>query len=273
MRVGVFQFAPVFGDAAANLERIERALGAEQADLWVLPELATTGYQIRDRDEGRALAEPLADGPSSLRLRALSRRLGATIVCGLAERDGARLFNSALVVRDGEVVGVYRKSHLFEDEVDWSDPGDSGFRVFDVGDVRLGVMICFDWRFPEAARALALGGAQLIAHPCNLVRPQAPEVMKTRALENAVFAITCNRTGVEARKPGEALAFTGLSQIVSPAGELLFRMGVDEQGTRVVDLEPRASRDKRRGRNDLFADRRPELYGAITEPTPKPDAE
>lgn len=266
MRVGVFQFAPTFGDPAGNLARIERALSQQRADLWVLPELATTGYQFLDRAEGAALAESVDDGPSIARLRALSSRLGATIVCGFAERAGAGVYNSAVVVAGGEVAGLYRKSHRFEDEVDWSDAGDTGFRVFDVGGVRLGVMICFDWRFPEAARALALGGAEIIAHPCNLVRPQAPEVMKTRALENAVFAVTCNRTGDEARRADRPLSFNGQSQIATPAGELLFRMGRDEEGVTVAEIDLAAARDKRRGRNHLFDDRRPELYGALVDP-------
>lgn len=263
MRVGVLQLAPVFGDVAGNLDRIERALDAERADLWVLPELATTGYRFLDRAEALALAEPIPDGPSVARLCARSAALRATIVCGLAERDGDRLYNSAFVASEGRVVGVYRKSHLFEDEPDWCLPGDSGFRVFDVAGVKLGVMICFDWRFPEAARALALAGAEVIAHPCCLVRPQGPDVMKIRALENALFAVTANRVGVEARPGVAALRFTGKSQIATPDGELAFRLGDEEEGTRVAEIDVAASRDKRRGRNHLFDDRRPELYGEL----------
>jgi predicted amidohydrolase len=263
MRVGVFQFAPEFGRVDDNVTRIERALiASEPADLWVLPELATTGYRFVDRDEALALAEPL-DGPSIARLCSLSGSLGATLVVGFAEREGDRLYNSAFVARDGKAVFVYRKSHLFEDEPDWCLPGDTGFRVLDVGGVKLGVMICFDWRFPEAARALALAGAEIIAHPCCLVRPQGPDVMKVRALENAVFAVTANRVGVEARPGLPALRFTGKSQIADPSGELRFRLGDDEEGTRVAEIALAESHDKRRGRNDLFADRRPELYGGL----------
>ncbi|MFO0767873.1 MAG: nitrilase-related carbon-nitrogen hydrolase [Nitrospiraceae bacterium] len=92
-------------------------------------------------------------------------------------------------------LGCYRKTHLFFEETLFFDPGDSGFQVWDVGGAKVGVMICFDWFYPESARTLALMGADIIAHPSNLVLPHCPDSMVTRCLENRVFSITANRIG------------------------------------------------------------------------------
>jgi predicted amidohydrolase len=126
-------------------------------------------------------------------------------------------------------------------------------------------MICFDWRFPEVARVLALGGADVIAHPSNLVHPYCQDAMITRAIENRVFIATANRFGEE-RVGDVTVRFTGRSQIVSPRGERLVTMGSDEEGVRVATVEPEEARDKRvTARNDLFADRRVDLWDGLLD--------
>jgi predicted amidohydrolase len=123
----------------------------------------------------------------------------------------------------------------------------------------MGLMICFDWFFPESMRALALAGAQIVLHPANLVLPHCPQAMITRCLENRVFAATADRVGEETGGTG-SLRFIGQSQIVSPRGDLLHRLGAEE-GEAVVDVRPAEADDKRLSSgNDLFAERRPEFY-------------
>lgn len=270
MRVGFLQFEPRFGEVAGNLERVEALLsGAAGADLVVLPELALTGYNFIDRDEVARLAEPVPGGPSSHRLAALAARLNAHLVIGLAERaedpsGGAPAFyNSAALYGPSGWLGTYRKIHLFDREKLVFSPGDFGFPVFELdlpGRPRIGIMVCFDWRFPESARGLALAGADLLAHPSNLVMPFCQQAMITRCLENRVYAVTCNRTGTEDRG-GHRLGFTGMSQVVDPDGEVITRVGPDEEALVIVSIDVEAARHKAvNERNDLFGDRRPEHY-------------
>jgi predicted amidohydrolase len=259
VKIAILQTRPVFGEVSRNLHRIE-ALCPPGVDLAILPELCATGYQFQSAREARSLAEP-ADGATVRFLAALARKRGCAFVFGFAERDGQRLFNSAALVGPRGLLGLYRKVHLFEREKDFFRPGDLGFRVFSVGRVRVGLMICFDWIFPEAARTLALAGADLIAHPANLVLPWCQRAMVTRALENRVFCATANRVGIESRWRNHTLRFTGGSRIVSPTGEVLAEGPRTREGVLVADIRPGLARDKRvTSRCDLFADRRPDLY-------------
>jgi predicted amidohydrolase len=261
MRIGIYQFQPVFGDTGYNLEKIEKRLKTGGFDLVVLPELCTTGYQFVNREEAFSLCEPVPDGPAVRSWTECCRKAGCFLVAGLGEREGYVCYNSAVLVGPEGWIGTYRKTHLFYEEKKWFAPGNSGFRVWDAGPARLGLMICFDWRFPEAARSLALQGADIICHPANLVQPFCQDAMVTRCIENRVFAVTANRTGEEKRSGGRGFVFTGGSQIVTPAGERLFRMGDAEEALRVVEVNPADARNKMvTETNDLFRDRRPEWY-------------
>lgn len=264
MRVGFLQFRPRFGAVAENVATIESWLDSVRDATIVLPELCLTGYVFRSRAEAHALAEPVRGGESVRRLALLARRNRLTLCFGFAERAGPRVYNSAVTVLPSGAVAVYRKAHLFDREQVWFDVAPARFAVLDGGRVPLGVMICFDWFFPESCRALALAGAQVILHPSNLVLPWCQTAMRTRCLENHVFAVTCNRVGGESRG-GVALEFTGRSQVVDPGGRVLARAGVRSEVLRIVEIDPRAAADKRvTKRSDLFASRRPELYGALT---------
>jgi predicted amidohydrolase len=122
-------------------------------------------------------------------------------------------------------------------------------------------MICFDWLFPESVRSLALMGADIIAHPSNLVLPYCPQAMPIRCLENRVFAITANRIGEERRKQGEPLRFIGSSLIVSPEGKILAKAPENEEALLIAEIEPETARNKNLNPlNNLFEDRRPEMY-------------
>ena len=263
MRLAFAQFAPVFGDIEEN---ISQALGLAEgvdAELYVFPELFATGYQFRDRQELQLLAEPAAGGPTFDRLAAWCRERGAFACAGWPEADGEAVYNSAFLIGPNGLRGVYRKTHLFWREKDLFDvPGDDTFEVYDIGPARVGMMICFDWIFPEVARILALRGAQVILHPANLVLPHCPAAMVTRCLENRVFAVTAGRTGTEDRWE-EAMTFIGGSQIVNPGGEVLIRLE-DEDAAVAIDVNPAEADDKSvTPRNDVFADRRVELYSDL----------
>lgn len=260
LTIAAVQTSPVFGEVRANVDAA-LALVPAGCDLVVLPELFATGYQFRDAAEALALAETPGD-PDAYALARLAQYAGdtgVTVAAGLCEKAGDAVYNSAVLVRPDGSLGLYRKVHLFWDEKSIFRPGDLGFPVFAACGTTVGLMICFDWAFPEAARSLALGGAQVILHPSNLLLPWCAETMRTRCLENRVAAATANRVGTENRT-GHALLFNGLSQVVSPLGEVRERLDGASTGAAVgtVDL---AETDKLfTPRNDIFADRRPDQY-------------
>jgi predicted amidohydrolase len=261
MKIGFLQFAPVFGDVKRNLDQVAARLERAESEVIVLPELFATGYQFVSQEEVHQLSEPVPDGDTTKRLLDLARARRMTIVAGLPERSGNRYFNSAVVVGPSGFIGCYRKTHLFFEETLFFTPGDTGFLVWDIGPAKLGVMVCFDWFYPEAARTLALRGADVIAHPSNLVLPHCPDAMVTRCLENRVFSVTANRTGTEARGGKDALTFVGQSEIVTPRGKILHRASHDQDELTVVEIDPTQARDKQlNAYNDLLRDRRSSTY-------------
>jgi predicted amidohydrolase len=258
LKVAAVQTAPVFGNVADNLDAA-LALVPGDADLAVLPELFATGYQFRDRAELAGLAEPL-DGPVCARLREHAATTGATLCAGHAERDGDRLFNSAVLVRPDGSLDVFRKVHLFWNERTLFDPGDLGFPVFPACGTQVGLMVCYDWVYPESARTLALRGAEILLHPSNLVLPYCPEAMITRCLENRVFALTANRVGVEERLEGTRLEFIGTSQVCGPRGAALARLDAVGTGAAVAEIDLTEADKRITPLNDLWLDRRPDQY-------------
>lgn len=261
MRVGFYQYNPSFGEVAKNLDAVTAALERAEADLIVLPELFASGYQFVSQEEAHQLAEPVPDGPTTRRLMEIAKRRRVHIVAGLPERAGSACYNSAVVVGPAGFIGCYRKTHLFYEETLFFTPGDSGFQVWDIGPAKIGVMICFDWYYPEAARSLAVQGADIICHPSNLVLPNCPDSMPVRCLENRVFAVTCNRIGTEARGGKERLTYIGQSEVVTPKGVIIHRASRDQEELTIVDIDPTEAREKTLNRyNDLFRDRRASLY-------------
>ena len=233
----------------------------------VFPELFNTGYQFVSKEEAETLAEEIPSGKTCQAMIDFARKEKAFLVFGMAERDGDHIYNGSAVVGPEGFVGKYRKIHLFAEEEHFFDSGDNEFQVFDLGLAKIGVMICFDWWFPESARILALEGADIICHPANLVLSQCQQAMTTRSLENGVFSATANRTGTEARGGKEPLTFTGKSQILDCEGKILTRLEEAQLGVSVVDIDVNQARDKKLiDQNDRFADRRPEFYGPLLKP-------
>lgn len=264
MVVGFIQFSPVFGDAQKTMEVIERLRGNfSGADLLVLPELCNSGYNFQSGQQAREFSEPV-DGSRFLKfLTDLCSQGNFYMVTGFNERENNRLYNTAVLIGPCGVVGVYRKLHLFLNEKTYFTPGDKGLPVFDIGKARIGMLVCFDWIFPEPWRILALKGADIICHPSNLILPDlAQRGVPAHALMNRVFTITANRIGTE----GE-LTFTGRSIICDTAGVVIASATKDEECVRMVEIDVAAARNKIvTARNNILTDRRPEEYGLLGEP-------
>jgi len=276
--VAVMQFTPDPLDPERNRRRMAEEALAEAArrpaDLVVFPELATTGYVplllgAPDPERLRSLSEPVP-GPTTDALGEVARRTGAHVVAGLSEcaADG-RLFNSlALVAPDGEVVAVHRKVHLFDEEARHHEPGDR----FDVVQTELGVIgleVCYDSRFPEAARMQTLAGAEiLICVFAYAPDPGVPAGILTyraivRAWENSVFYVLGNRLGTDA-----GVEFIGGSVVTGPFGETLSGGGDGRQPVVRARLTAEGLAAAR-GPQRLAADRRPDIYG---DPQPREEA-
>jgi predicted amidohydrolase len=263
MKLSYMQFAPVLGDLPATMATIDRlsarCLGV---DLLVLPELCNSGYNFTSRQQAWETSEEI-DGSRFLEfLRTLCQRLDCHIVTGFNERHGEHLYNSAVLVNSWGYVGRYRKLHLFLNEKDYFQPGDEGLPVFDIGLCCVGLLVCFDWIFPEAWRVLALKGADVICHPSNLVLPGlAQRAVPAHALTNRVYVVTANRVGTE----GE-LTFTGSSIIANPLGEVLAQAPSQGEAVSVVEVDVALARDKQiTSRNHLFQDRRVEAYAGLLD--------
>jgi len=258
MKVGFLQFNPLFGKKSDNCGTVQALLQNTNADVIVLPELFSTGYAFLNKQELTELAEP-AQGETAEFIHELAKQKGCSFAYGFAEKTGDIFYNSMAFVAPSGMVKTYRKSHLFFEEKFLFQPGDTGFHVFEHSGVKFGMLICWDWIYPEAMRTLASKGAQIILHTANLVTPYCPEAMVTRAIENRVFVITADRTGDEIRD-GKNFHFIGKSQTVAPNGEILVRVG-EEPCVRIVDIDPDLALNKKMNEhNDLFLDRRQELY-------------
>jgi len=262
MKIGFIQMESKLLDLNANLSKAETLIkdaAKEETELIVLPELFDTGYNFETKEEVEEIAQQIPDGETTQFLMDQAKEHDMFIVAGIAEKDEKeKLYNSAVIVGPigGGYIGKYRKVHLFYREKLFFEPGDLGFHVFNIGIAKVGIMICFDWLFPEAMRALALKGADIVAHPANLVLPYAPRAMPIRSLENRVFSITANRIGEE-----KGLRFIGMSQINSPKAEILLRASEDKEEVGVVEINVEEARNKKLNEfNDLFKDRRPEYY-------------
>ena len=274
VKVAVAQMDPKLGQNAANLTHILALFheAVEQgARLVVFPECAVSGYGFATLEAGYAAAETIP-GPTTDALTAACRETAAYAVVGLLERggDGASVvYNSAALIGPEGVVGVYRKAHLPLLGVDrFTTPGDSGFCVWETAIGRVGIVICYDLRFPETTRVLALAGADIVALPTNWPdgSQNAPQfVTRTRALENRVFLLACNRCGEES-----GFWFFGHSQITDPGGNVLAEAS-DGEAICYAEIEPEQARQKRivlrpgAFELDTVGDRRPDLYGSLVK--------
>jgi predicted amidohydrolase len=270
--VAGIQFDPKIGLVRENRVRILSLIdevAAQGAKLIVFPECALSGYVFEDLDEARMASERVP-GPSTDAIVATCKELGVYAIVGMLEDAGEAIYNSAVLCGPEGLVGVYRKTHLPFLGVDkLTALGPDLYRVYETGVGQIGMLICYDLRFPEPARCLALEDADIIAVPTNW--PQgadtAPDfIAPTRAAENRVFVVAVNRVGAE-----RGATFIGKSQIVDPAGKRLAIAETTGETIISATFDPTLSRQKRLiiipgvFEMDMVGDRRPELYHRIVE--------
>jgi predicted amidohydrolase len=260
-RVALVQFNPVHKSVDRNIQMLGNLISGIKADLLVLPELSNTGYLYKSSNDLKPFSEPCdGSGPFLSAIRGFAESTGGGIVVGYAERGMEYLYNSSAAISCDGVLQNYRKTHLFDSEKALFQPGDTGFSVFSIDEVKIGMMICFDWIFPESARSLALLGAQIIAHPANLVLPYCQNAMITRSIENHIFTITANRIGEE-KLEDKTLKFTGRSQITAPDGKVLYQGPQNKPACHIMTIQTEVASNKMiNTENDLFQDRRPDQY-------------
>lgn len=278
MIIAAVQCDFVIADLTENTSRIRHRLAkavGNGAGLVVFPECALSGYCQDSREEVLESAIELSERqPLIADIVADCRAANAFAVFGLLELAGSKVYNTAVCVGPGGIVARYRKLHLpFLGADRFVDPGDLPLDVFNVGEVRVGMHICYDGGFPEVARALALMGADLVVLPTCW--PPAAEifanhVLIARALENQIYTLAAGRSGGE-----RGYSFIGHSSIVSPGGFLKASAGFAEDTILYAELHPELARRKRVIRVpgiheiDRIGDRRPDFYGKLVEPNPK----
>jgi predicted amidohydrolase len=268
MRVAAIQIAPLQSAPDHNLQTALRALREAEArgvTFAVLPECAISGYAIPSRDEAERLAEPIP-GPSTAALTDHCRATGMHVACGLLERDGERLYNAAVLIGPGGLMGKHRKGHLVPIGADAFVAHGEDLPVFEVPGARIGMLICYEVRFPEISRVLALKGAQMLVIVANwpagaLVNPTI--MVPARAAENNVHVVAANRAGRE----GD-FSFIGRSCIHGPDGACLAAASESPEML-IADLAIGIGLGRRdvMASNyvvDLRAHRRPDLYGDLT---------
>jgi len=260
MKIAFVQLQPEFGEIDNNIDKAIDMMKSKSADLYVLPELFNTGYVFTSGDELDELSEPAYTGRTSLAISDFARANKCAVVFGFAEKAFDGIYNSCVFVNDSGNFKLYRKLHLFMNEKKYFMPGNLPLEVFSFRGATLGMMICFDWIFPEVTRCLALMGADIICHPANLVMDYCQESMKARSIENHVFTITSNRIGEEKRN-NTSFVFTGKSQITDCFGAVIYRASDDKEEIYIADINVEEARNKEiNDFNDLWNDRRTEYY-------------
>jgi len=262
------------GNVEANRGKIIsriRTAAEDAAQLVVFPECALTGYCFDSLEDAAPFAEPI-DGPSTAAISEACREAGAHVVVGFIEKDGSNFYNAAMIIGPNGLIGRYRKVHLPFLGVDrFLTPGDEPFRVFDLPFGQVGLNICYDASFPEAARALKLLGAELIILPTNWPTGAwrtAEFIINSRACENHVNFAAVNRVGVE-----RGWQFIGRSKAVDYNGDTIVEASRENEEILIVEVDLQEA-NKNKIVNvagsyeiDRLADRRPEFYEIITTAT------
>ncbi|NMB05720.1 MAG: carbon-nitrogen hydrolase [Bacteroidales bacterium] len=286
MKIGIIQQANS-GNRDDNISRLEskiRKLAGQGAELIVLQELHNGLYFCQTEETSLFDQAETIPGPSTERFGLLAAELQVVIVLSLFEKRAAGLYHNSSVVmeQDGSIAGVYRKMHIPDDpayyEKFYFTPGDLGFQPIDTSAGRLGVLVCWDQWYPEAARLMALAGAELLIYPTAIgwETSDSPEeqmrqrdawvtVQRGHAVANGLPVIAVNRTGYEA-DPSEqtgGIRFWGSSFVCGPQGEMLWQAATDDEVEQIVEIVKQRTENVRRWW-PFFRDRRIEAYGDLT---------
>lgn len=270
-RIALAQIDPKLGDIAHNRERIAHFLGEAArggARLVVFPECALSGYVFGSSEEALPFAEPVP-GETSAIICELCRTLNIYAVVGLLEHSGTDIYNSAFVAGPGGLIANYRKCHLPILGIDRFVARGDELPIIDLPFARVGVLICYDLRFPEASRSMALRGVDVLIIPTNWPAgaESAPDFLtRARAWENRIFVAACNRVGEE-----KGTRFIGRSHVVSADATYMITADGESETIIYADIDPALAREKRvvirpgEYEFDPIGARRPELYGGLTD--------
>ena len=257
MKLAQIQFSPLLGEMEHNTAEVKRLTGkCKGSNLIILPELSDTGYNFSDKKHALTISKPIDKNPLVAMLLEQSIKLKTHIVTGICEKKGNKLYNSSLIISPEGILGKYRKIHLFFNERDIFEEGEGGLKIFDIDGYRLGMLICFDYLFPDIWRVTAQKGADIIAHPSNLVTYNAFKVVPALAIMNKVFIATTNRIGSDGN-----LIFAGKSFICNPSGDIISEASQLNEEILFSEIDTSISHNKMiTERNHVFDDRRPGKY-------------
>lgn len=257
MKTAQIQFNPQVGELASNFKKVEVFLSKTKAsELVILPELANSGYNFFDRKHAMSLASEVEKNSFVEMLIETAKKQNQFIVSGFHEKEGEELFNTSLFITPKGEIGKYRKIHLFMNEKQIFSKGNLGLPVFEMQGIKLGMLICFDYLFPEIWRIMGLKGADVIAHPSNLVTYKAFRVVPAQAVINRFFIFTTNRTGTE-----RDISFSGKTFVVDPEGDVISEASPDKEEILFTEVDPLKSRNKMiTSKNHVLNDRFPEEY-------------
>jgi predicted amidohydrolase len=273
-RIAAVQINPELMNPPVNLEKVISAVNraaSNRANLIVFPECSLSGYIFSSREEALPFAETIP-GPVSEKVATLCKEFKVYIIIGLLEKANDKLYNTAAFIGPDGLIGKYHKNHLPFIGVDrFVNHGDKPFEVYQTPIGNIGIEICYDIMFPESARVMFLTGAEILAVPTNFPSDRAADVIKhvipARAIENSVYVVAADRTGNE-----RGYSFAGRSKIVGPSGKAISQASADKEEIIYGEIDLEQARQKHlttipgEYEVDRFKDRRPELYGKITEP-------
>ena len=270
----------------ARAEALVREAAQKGAQIVLLPELFERPYFCQERRyDFLDFAQTVSENPAIARMMTIAKELSIVIPVSFYERDGNSSYNSvAMIDADGNLLGVYRKTHIPDDhyyqEKFYFSPGNTGFRVFETRYGAVGIGICWDQWFPEAARAMALLGADILLYPTAIgsepilttdSEPHWRRTMQGHAAANILPVVAANRVGEERVLPApenggqtSALVFYGSSFLTDETGEILARADRESEGVLLASYDFARIRQERRNWN-VFRDRRPECYAILTK--------
>lgn len=271
MLVACNQFSPKLYSVKDNLKHIIQAIhqaSKRNAELVVFPECSLTGYMLSDANNFNRFKPEEIDS-ALLEISKLSCKLGISVIIGSLEYIDGKWVNSCSLIDSSGMSHKQIKNHLPNIGADrFVQAGTVPYRIFNIGDIKVGIIICYDARFPEVTRSLALEGADIIVHPTNLPISSEPildTILPARAIENRVYIVSSNRTGVE-----NGVEFIGGSRILDVNGQVLSAAGKSEDALIYAELSPAKSRnktidfskvsEKNCGVSDIFLDRRKDIY-------------
>lgn len=260
-KTAMIQFDPQVGEMEQNFNKVVGLLGqTKDARLVIVPELSNSGYNFLNRDHALSLASKPEESEYVAMLKEIARKNDQYIISGFHELEGDKLFNTALLVSPYGEIGKYRKIHLFMNEKQIFEKGDLGLPVYEVDGYKLGILICFDYLFPEVWRIMGLKGVDMVAHPSNLVTYKAFKVVPAQAVINRFFIFTSNRIGTE-----RGISYSGRSFVVDPEGDVINEASVAGEEVLFTEIDPLLARNKMLTvKNHVLNDRLPEEYKGIS---------